>query len=399
MNKIFSVSELAVMLQKLIEEQPHLSSLWLRAEISNFKKHPAGHLYFSLKDERSSIRAVMFKSRAVHQKFLLRDGMDCLVRGYISLYSRDVMVQFYAEEIIPAGTGIQYLALEELKKKMQSKGYFAVERKRTLPFRPGDWRGYSPQARHRDIQKLCGGAAVCRLSCTRPGAGEKAADTVAAGIKALGGRDDLDVVIVARGGGSVEDLAVFNTEVVAEAVFNCPKPVISAIGHEIDYTITDLVADLRAATPSAAGELAVPVKAEIINQLDKLEEKLYHVLRNRLEKEQMRLGYLAEAGIMKNPGRWFLEFQEELARKEAALGDCIDGLYRGRKQDLQALSAQLHALSPLATLARGYSISRDGLGRVLLDSEQVDINDEIEVLLYSGRLGCVVIKKEGTGHA
>lgn len=402
-SRIYSVSELAVMLQKMIDGQPQLADLWIRAEISNYRKHTTGHLYFALKDEKSTIRAVMFKSRAMNLKFMPQDGMDCLVRGYVSLYPRDVMVQFYAEEIIPAGTGLQYLALEELKKKLQAMGYFAAERKRALPFLP---RGIgvvtSPVgAAIRDIQKIVWRRYPGMPMILYPALvqGERAAETVAAGVRTLGRRDDLDVVIVARGGGSVEDLSVFNTEVVAEAVFTCPKPVISAIGHEIDYSITDLVADLRAATPSAAGELAVPVKAEVSAKLDKMEEKLYHILRNRLEREQMRLGYLAEAGIMKNPGRWLAEFQEESAVKEIALCDCINGLYREKRAELQALTAQLHALSPLATLARGYSISRDDSGRVLTGPEQVDLNDNIEVLLYSGKLGCVVIRKEGTGSA
>ncbi len=396
--KVISVSELAVMLQKIIDEEPALANLWVRAEISNFKKHSAGHLYLSIKDEKSSIRAVMFKSRAANLKFIPKDGMDCLLRGYVSVYSRDVMVQFYIEEIIPAGLGMQHIAIEELKKKLQGKGYFAAERKRPLPFLPkGIGVVTSPVgAAIRDICKVIerrypGMPVVLYPALVQ---GDKAAESIAAGIEALGLRDEIDVIIVGRGGGSIEDLGVFNAEIVADSVFLCPKPVISAVGHEIDFTITDLVADLRAATPSVAGELAVPVKSEILKALDKFNEKLYHVLESRFEREQMRLGYLTESAVLKRPERWLGEYQEELDKKDFALSDFLDRLYQEKQQELQRLAGQLQALSPLATLARGYSISKDEKGRVVNDSRKVNINDKVEIQLYSGKLGCIVTYRE-----
>ena len=396
--KIITVSELAMILQKTIDDVPMFANLWVRAEISNFKKHSAGHLYLSLKDEKSSIRAVMFKSRAGSLNFMPKDGMDCLVRGYVSVYARDVMVQLYIEEIIPAGLGLQHVAIEELKKKLQGKGYFADARKRPIPFLPkGIGVVTSPVgAAIRDIHKVIarrypGMPVVLYPALVQ---GEKAAESIVAGIMALGSHDGIDVIIVGRGGGSVEDLGVFNSEIVADAVFACPKPVISAVGHEIDYTITDLVADLRAATPSVAGELAVPVKTDIFKVLDKYNEKLYHVLGRWLEREQMRLGFLSEATVIKRPERWLYEYQDVLDKKGMVLFDLLAGLSREKQQQLKILAGQLQALSPLATLARGYSISKDEQGRIIDNSSKVNINDKLEIQLYSGKLGCVVTYRE-----
>ncbi|MCR4442236.1 MAG: exodeoxyribonuclease VII large subunit [Peptococcaceae bacterium] len=401
-DRILKVSDLAALLQKMLDDRPELSNLWVRGEISNFKKHAAGHLYFSIKDEKAAVRAVMFKSRAWSLNFLPRDGMDCLVRGYVSLYPREVMVQFYVEEIIPAGIGLQHLALEEIKKKLQEKGYFAPERKRPLPFLPRGLgvvtspTGAAIRDIHHVVQRRYPGMPVILYPALVQG--DKAAQEVAEGLRMLGAREDIDVIIVARGGGSMEDLGVFNTETVAEAVFKSPKPVISAVGHEIDYTITDLVADVRAATPTAAGELAVPVKDELFKALDKSREKLYHVLQNRLERERMRLGYLAGSGALNSPARWLRNYQEELAKQEVLLFDLLDGYLRNKRHELQVASGKLQSLSPLDTLARGFSICKDKNGRVVFRASQVELNETVGIQLFSGRLECVVTKKEDSGE-
>lgn len=398
-SKILTVTHLASLIKDALDGKPELAGLWVRGEISNFKKHTAGHLYFSLKDNNSSIRAVMFKSRTSTLNFLPKDGMDCLVRGYISLYPRDVMVQLYVEEIVPAGIGLHFLALEEMKKKLQSKGYFAPERKRSLPRVPRAIGVVtSPTgAAIRDIQNVVqrrypGMPLVLFPALVQ---GDKAAKTVAEGIRTLGKQDGIDVIIVARGGGSVEDLAVFNAEIVADAVFSCPKPVISAVGHEIDYTITDLVADVRAATPTAAGEMAVPVKEELLKSLEKTQEKLYHFLKSRVDREQVRLGYLVSAGPMKHPERWLGQYQDRLAKLETKFQDELHNLLRKKKHDLQVVAGKLQALSPLDTLARGYSICKDQAGNILSDWRQIAINEDVDIQLRRGRLVCTVVRKEG----
>ncbi|MDX9872090.1 MAG: exodeoxyribonuclease VII large subunit [Clostridia bacterium] len=396
-NKIMTVSELSALVKKTMDEKTELANVWIRGEISNFKKHAAGHLYFSLKDDRSSIRAVMFKSRSVSLNFFPQDGMDCLVKGYVSVFERDVAVQLYAEEIVPAGTGLQHLALEALKKKLQAKGYFATERKRPLPAIP---RGLgvvtSPTgAAIRDIQNV-----VYRRYPGMPiylypalVQGDRAAAAVAAGIVALGSLPEADVVIIARGGGSREDLAVFNDESVAAAVYACPKPVISAVGHEIDYSIADLVADVRAATPTAAGELAVPVKAELLKTLDKYGEKLYRALNSRLERDRMRLGYLLEAGVMKNPERWLRLYQEKLSKQETLVFDLFETILKKKQSDTQVIAGKLSALSPLDTLARGYAICKKQDGRIVVQAGQVELNERLDIQLNRGFLECTVTKK------
>lgn len=397
-KKIYSISELSLLIKGIMDNHPVLSGLWVRGEITNFKHHNSGHFYFSLKDQQSNIRAVMFKSRTIKLKFKPRDGLDCLVRGYISLYPKETSLQFYVEEIIPAGIGLQSIALAELKEKLQKKGYFAVDRKKPLPHLPkGVGVVSSPVgAAIRDISRVIkrrypGMPIILYPTLVQ---GESAAESVAEGIRVLNNRDDLDVIIVARGGGSSEDLYVFNSETVAEAVFNSTKPVVSAIGHEIDFTVTDLVADVRAATPSMAGELVVPVKAELMEMLSKQRNRLRHILNARLDKERMRVSYLAEMSILRRPERWLDKYREELSQKEERLSNYIENKLKAKQQALALIAGKLNSLSPLATLARGYSVCKDEKGLVITDVNKVALQDKIKVQLYSGLLRCEVLEKE-----
>ncbi|MDD2432087.1 MAG: exodeoxyribonuclease VII large subunit [Clostridia bacterium] len=401
-KKIYSISELSSFIKRIMDNHPVLSSLWVKGEITNFKHHSSGHLYFSLKDEKSNVRAVMFRSRAQKLNFKPRDGLDCLVRGYISLYPKETALQLYVEEIVPAGIGLQSIALAELKEKLQKKGYFAPERKKPLPRLPkGIGVVSSPVgAAIRDISRVVrrrypGMPVILYPTLVQ---GEKAVETVVEGIKTLNGRDDLDVIIVARGGGSAEDLHVFNSELVAEAIFNSVKPIVSAIGHEIDFTIADLVADVRAATPSMAGELVVPVKAELVEMLNKEKERLFHLMYTRLDKEKMRVSYLAEMSVLKRPERWLDKYGDELSKLEERLEICSEGLLNTYQQKLSLIAGKLQSLSPLATLARGYSICKDERGAILTDVRKVALQEKITIQLYCGSLQCNVLEKEEKEH-
>ncbi|MBZ4652714.1 MAG: xseA2 [Peptococcaceae bacterium] len=397
-NKILTVSEVSFHIQKLLDDDPLLSNLWIRGEISNFKHHPTGHFYFSLKDKECTLRAVMFKSKTWRLNFLPKDGMDCLVRGYVSLYPKDTVVQLYAEEIIPAGVGLQALALAELKEKLQKKGYFAPERKKPIPYLPGaigvvtSPAGAAIRDIYRVVQKRYPGMPVILFPAGVQG--EKAAQSIVEGIRALNGRKEIDVIIVARGGGSAEDLSVFNVESVADAVFASTKPIVSAIGHEIDWTITDLVADVRAATPSMAGELVVPVRWELENSLSKYKERLLRAARGRMERENMRLAYLKEAGVMKKPERWLNRYQDYLSRCESSLYKSTRELHGKAEYHLHVIAGRLHALSPLATLGRGYSLCQNSEGKIVTEARHVSINEQVKVRLYKGSLGCIVVAKE-----
>ena len=224
--------------------------------------------------------------------------------------------------------------------------------------------------------------------------GEKAAETVAEGIRVLSERDDLDLIIVARGGGSTEDLAVFNSEIVADAVFHSAKPIISAIGHEIDFTVTDLVADLRAATPSIAGELAVPGKAEIVLMLAKQKERLFNLLNARLNKERMRLTYLTETRIIIKPDRSLDKYREEVSKKEEQLHSKLQNILQRTQANLAVYAAKLDSLSPLSTLARGYSICLGADGHILTNAKNAAVDEKVKIRLYAGALECTVLAKE-----
>ncbi|MGI6606101.1 MAG: exodeoxyribonuclease VII large subunit [Peptococcia bacterium] len=397
-KKIYSVSELSFFIKNIFEQNAVLSNLWVRGEITNFKKHSSGHLYFSLKDQNSNMRVVMFKGRAGSLQFTPRDGLDCLVRGYISVYPKETSLQFYAEEMIPAGLGLQSIALAELKEKLQKKGYFAPERKRPLPVLPtgvgvvSSAVGAAIRDISRVVQRRYPGMPVILYPTLVQG--EKAAETVAEGIRVLSERDDLDLIIVARGGGSTEDLAVFNSEIVADAVFHSAKPIISAIGHEIDFTVTDLVADVRAATPSMAGELAVPVKAEIVLMLAKQKERLFNLLNARLNKERMRLTYLTETRIIKKPDRWLDKYREEVNKKEEQLHSKLQNILQRTQANLAVYAAKLDSLSPLSTLARGYSICLGADGHILTNAKNAAVDEKVKIRLYAGALECTVLAKE-----
>jgi exodeoxyribonuclease VII large subunit len=397
-KKIYSVSELSFFIKNIFEQNAVLSNLWVRGEITNFKKHSSGHLYFSLKDQNSNMRVVMFKGRAGSLQFTPRDGLDCLVRGYISVYPKETSLQFYAEEMIPAGLGLQSIALAELKEKLQKKGYFAPERKRPLPVLPtgvgvvSSAVGAAIRDISRVVQRRYPGMPVILYPTLVQG--EKAAETVAEGIRVLSERDDLDLIIVARGGGSTEDLAVFNSEIVADAVFHSAKPIISAIGHEIDFTVTDLVADVRAATPSMAGELAVPVKAEIVLMLAKQKERLFNLLNARLNKERMRLTYLTETRIIKKPDRWLDKYREEVNKKEEQLHSKLQNILQRTQANLAVYAAKLDSLSPLSTLARGYSICLGADGHILTNAKNAAVDEKVKIRLYAGALECTVLARE-----
>lgn len=397
-NKIFKVSELSAFIKRLLDNHPVLSSVWVRGEIANFKHHSSGHLYFSLKDEQSNVRVVMFRSRARNLNFKPENGLDCLVRGYISLYPRETALQLYAEEIVPAGIGLQSIALAKLKEKLQKKGYFAPERKKPLPLLPqGIGIISSPVgAALQDISKVVWRRYPGMYLLLYPALvqGEGAVEDVVQGIKVLNTREDIDLIIIARGGGSAEDLQAFNSELIATAIFNSTKPVVSAIGHEIDLTIADLVADLRAATPSMAGELVVPVRVELENNLIKKKERLHHLINTRLDKEKMKLSYLAEMSLLKRPERWLDQYREGLAKLADRLNNCGDFLINNNQQQLALVAGKLQSLSPLATLARGYSICKHENGDLLINANQVKIAEKILVQLHQGLLKCSVLQKE-----
>ncbi|MDR1206384.1 MAG: exodeoxyribonuclease VII large subunit [Peptococcaceae bacterium] len=401
----YSVSQVAALIQEGLERTPVLSQLWVRGEISNFKRHTSGHLYFSIQDAQCAIRAVMFKGRAGALRFAPKNGMDCLFHGRVSLYAKEVQVQFYADDIVPAGVGAENLALEALKQKLADLGYFDHHRKKKLPFLP---RGVGV------VSSRTGAVIedICQVVWRRyPGMpvylypalvqGEQAPASLAAGLAFMGGRPELDVVILARGGGSAQDLTAFNTERVAEAIVRCPKPVISAVGHETDVTVADLAADVRAATPSVAAELAVPPLDELCAQLNREKQRLRQGAGLWLRHAEETLSHYRNSLVWADAVTKFIEPKmDHLLHMESDLHKAAEDALERARYDLAVKRGQLQALSPLSTLERGYSICMDAEGRVISRAAQVSEGGRIQVRLARGQLDCLILTKEdadGTG--
>lgn len=396
---ILTVTEVNNRIREQLESDPVLNALWVRGEISNLSMPASGHLYFTLKDQTSQMRAVMFRSRAQSLQFPLSNGVSVIVRGRISLYERDGNVQLYVYEVEHDGVGLQQIMLRQLKLRLEKEGLFSPFRKRALPRFPKRI-GVATSiegAAVRDIAEILRQrwpvAEVVIAPCAVQG--EQAPAEIAAAVGRLNRHGNVDVIIVGRGGGSSEELSAFNTELVVRAVYACDVPVVSAVGHERDETLTDLAADARAATPSAAAALISPDSGELLLQLNQTAGRLRMAIARRFE--VLRLRFQQAIG-----SRAFLQPWESICGRRAQMVDGLglrleyrvrDRLQRAEAQ-LAVLSGRLDALSPLKTMARGYSVCRHSAsGRVLTDASEVAAGQGVEVLLYRGRLQC---KVEGT---
>ena len=294
MPQIFSVTELNNEISSALRKDYLLQNCWVKGEISNFKRHsPSGHCYFSVKDEKSSLRAVMFRMAASLLTFCPENGMSVMLRGNVRMYEKDGSIQIYVEEILPSGLGAIYLAFEQLKKKLEGEGFFAAARKKAIPKYPVKIGivTSSTGAAIRDIMHVAKrrNPYVSLILASANVQGETAPEEIAQAIKLINQHGEVDVIIVGRGGGSVEELWAFNTEVVARAIFDSKIPVISAVGHEVDFTIADFVADMRAPTPSAAAELAVPLYSEMKRSLALQKDKLEKLFGRQLETKRSQL--------------------------------------------------------------------------------------------------------------
>lgn len=399
-KNVLTVSELNKYIKDLISRDIVLSGLWVKGEISNFKSHYSGHFYFTLKDEKGVLKCVMFRSNAASLVFVPEDGMKVLIRGYISVFERDGQYQLYAEEMQPDGVGALYVAFERLKKKLLSEGLFDEGRKRPLPYLPGAIGVVtsSTGAVIRDIINVLSRRFYNVNIKLYPVQvqGEQAAGQIASAVRRLNELGNVDVIIVARGGGSLEELWAFNEEIVARSIFESRIPVISAVGHETDFTISDFVADVRAPTPSAAAELVMPERTVVENRLDSLKMRLRNAVSKKTAVERLTLKRLCESVAFKQPynkiyqERMLLDVQKRYMQKALTV---LSTEYRNR---LKLLAARLDTLSPLNSLARGYSIIRAEKDDTLVKSvKSVRIGDRLEVFLTDGRLNCMVEEIKG----
>jgi exodeoxyribonuclease VII large subunit len=385
----FSVSDLNRMIHEWLDQNEDLAQVAVAGEVSEFKRYPSGHCYFSLKDERAVIRAVMWRSAAERQRSLPKSGDAVFVLGRIDFYETRGDIQLIAEQIVPAGLGLLEQQQQLLRERLAAEGLFDARRKRPIPARPRrigvvtSAAGAAWQDIQIVIQRRCPLVEVVLAPCQVQG--EAAAASVAAAVQSLQ-REPLDVIIVARGGGSIEDLSAFQTEQVVRAVAASAIPVISGVGHETDTTLVDEAADLRAATPSAAAELATPDTAELQEELSRAAARLQQLAVLGLNNRRTLL-QLAQARLRRHDPLRRLE--NERRRLDELLPRISVGLQarlRYERSRLDGLRARLEALNPLNVLARGYAVVRRRDGRVVSSAAEPAVGEVLEIRLQDGTL-------------
>ncbi len=376
-GNIYKVSQLNSKIKSIIENELGKDYIWLEGEVSNFRgNYSSGHWYFTIKDENSQVSAVCFKWANQHIKFVPEDGKEVVCCGQVNVYEKQGTYQLNIRYIEPKGKGAQSVALEQLKEKLQAEGLFAIEKKRPLPFLAGKIGiATSPTgAAIKDIIKVIGRRfenTEIIISPTRV-QGDEAPKEIVQALDLLYRIDDLDLIILARGGGSVEDLWVFNEELLAIKISESPVPLISAVGHEIDVTIADLVADVRASTPSMAAEIAVREKDELISQLNNFGQRINNSLINR-----------------------FALLQSELDRLQDRIVWSLRSTLEKGSSELSILAGKLDSLSPLKVLGRGYSIVYDKTGKkVVKSADKLKKGNIIQVRFETGRAKCTVDKTD-----
>lgn len=407
---VLTISQLTHQIRNTLEGQ--FARVWVCGEITNLSRPKSGHFYFSLKDDQAQISAVIWRTLAKTLTFNLEDGMEVLVLGRITVYPGRGNYQIIPEKIEPKGIGALQLAFEQMKKKLELEGLFDPARKRpipSLPHRIGIVTSPSGAA-IRDMLKIIYGRLpyVSVLIYPTKVQGEGAAIEIAEGIRVLNTIEDIDVIIIGRGGGSLEDLWAFNEEVVARAIFNSRLPIISAVGHEVDISISDLVADLRAPTPTAAGETVVPKYDMLIRDLEDQKERILRALQNVVSFHKARLDGLKNSYVFRRPEemvlnlerktdemveRLFRPLPEIMERWRERLSDKKDRLFQGVQKDLiffkerlRAIAGTLDALSPLKILERGYSITLDQKDIPLKKLEDLAPGDMVTTLLKDGKI-------------
>lgn len=398
-TKIYTVRELTRDIRGLMETA--FPGIWVEGEISGFKHHHSGHMYLCLKDGEAVIRAVCFSRYNQGLKFELKDGQQVLCFGKISVYEARGDYQIYIERIEPKGLGVLQLALNQLKEKLAKEGLFDAARKRAIPRFPKTVGVVtSPTgAAIRDILHVVNrrfrGTNVL-LSPVKV-QGDGAAEEIAEAIDEMNGFSDVDVLIVGRGGGSLEDLWAFNEEVVARAVFRSRIPIISAVGHEIDWTICDFVADLRAATPSAAAELVVQNQEELQVRVDDFAVRMKNAVRGLFEEKKQSLENLQESYAFRQPLHLINQFSQRMDEILRQLQNYLKNLVREKRQAFQNTVGRLQTLSPLGILERGYSLTFDSKGILLKDARQMKVGETLFTRFFKGTIYSKVekIQKEG----
>lgn len=396
-KEILSVSEINLYIKKLLQQDGRMSSVLVRGEISNFTRHSSGHLYFSLKDKTGAIKCVMFRSNAQRLQFQPGHGMEVLVSGYVSVYERDGVYQLYVEQMMAAGTGALHLAYEKLKKKLEGEGLFDKMNKRPLPFLPQKVGIVtSPTgAAIRDLLSIIHrrNAGVSVYVVPAIVQGQEGIASICQSLEVLYQRD-MDVIIVGRGGGSLEELWCFNEEAVVRKIAASPVPIISAVGHETDVTLADFAADVRAATPSMAAELAVPEKNQLEEVLSLRQRTLEQRFSSLLLHKKQYLAHLASHRLLQKPELLLQDRQQLLDETADKLEKAIQLNLAQKKQEFAVRVEKLNALSPLHVLGRGYALCQKENGQVIRSASDAAVGERVQIVLEKGCLTASVLDRE-----
>ena len=395
-KQVLSITQLNEYIKSRLDGDPNLNSIAVRGEISNYKLYPSGHHYFTLKDESSALKCVMFKSSGARLRFRPANGMKVIAMGTVTVYPRDGAYQLYCTAMAVDGIGDLYAAFEELKKKLAAQGLFDPQHKKPMPRYPGTIGIVTSEAGaavHDMLRILRARYPLTRVRLLPVRVQGAEAPAEIAGAIAYANRYRLaDLLIVGRGGGSIEDLWAFNDERVAQAIYASRIPVISAVGHEPDVTISDYVADLRAATPSNAAELAVPDQDALRQTLDSMNQSMAQAMDRRLKNARLHLDSLAKRPVLTDPMGSFDQRRKALQLLENRLVSAQSRGNENHHRRFVALTAKLDAMSPLKVLTRGYALASDGEGSLIRSVEQVKAGDHIAVRVSDGTIQATVIE-------
>ncbi|MBC8015523.1 MAG: exodeoxyribonuclease VII large subunit [Sporomusaceae bacterium] len=398
---IVSVSEITKHIKEMFEYDSKVSNLFVRGEISNFKRHFSGHCYFTLKDSHATIKAVMFKSRSQFLKFEPKDGMKVIAGGQITVYERDGQYQLYVQQLVPEGIGELSLAFAQLKEKLEAEGLFTDERKKNLPVLP-EAVGIVTSATGAVLRDI-----ITVSKRRHPGVvlklypvmvqGVEAPMQIVHAIEVFNKLSNVNVIIVGRGGGSIEDLWAFNDERVVRAIAASVIPIVSAVGHQTDYTLTDFVADRRAATPSQAAEIVVPDVRELYKFVTTLQNMLETNIRNVLRNNRLRVEQATASRVLKGPYEFLATRQQILDSYMERLDNSIRQILITKQHQIEVAAEKLAMLNPLAVLARGYGIVRDAQGQSVKDVFSVQTGETLEIVMNQGVINVEVISVQ-EGH-
>ena len=401
-NQILSITQLNDYIRNMMDTDPRLAQVAVRGEISNYKIYPSGHHYFTLKDEGGALRCVMFKGNAIRLRFRPENGMKLIAMGRVGIYPRDGVYQLYCTALAVDGIGDLYTAFEQLKKKLSAQGLFDPSHKQTLPHYPGtigivtSSAGAAVHDMLRILRKRYPLVQV-RLLPVRV-QGEEAPGEIAAAIRYANRYQLADLLIVGRGGGSLEDLWAFNEEIVAKAIFDSRIPVISAVGHEPDITISDYVADLRAATPSNAAELAVPDQDALRQSLDAMLSTMEGALSRQLKAAAQHLNILSRSTVLQSPTGYIDQRVKAVQLLKSRMAASQNQVIARCKERCISSAAKLDAMSPLKVLSRGYTMAQNAQGNVIRKAEQITVGETLRLHFFDGKILATVTEKEDSAH-